>query len=177
MNTSCVRPARSLLEVVVVVVILGALAAVAIPRFSQGAVDDSDTDLRANLAVLRTAIELYYHDHGEYPGQRSAGSSGAGTGTPAAFIRQLTQPTDADGRASPTRSATCCYGPYLRSGIPACRVCAGGPSARVHVIRGTGRPEYDATVAGAGWVYNCDTGYIAANSDGVDSRGMPYNAY
>lgn len=169
------KPARSLLEVVIAVVALGVLAAVSIPRLSQAAPADAEAELRAALTVLRTAIELYHEDHGAYPGQRSAGFRGAEAGTAAAFLRQLTQYTDAAGRASPTPGPDFPFGPYLRDGVPLCPVAVAGPSARVRVIRGRQQPACDGSTAG--WIYNCDTGYVAANSDAVDSRGMRYDAY
>jgi prepilin-type N-terminal cleavage/methylation domain-containing protein len=169
--------AFSLIELVVAVVILGVLAALAIPRFSHGAVNESEADLRTHLAVLRTAIEMYYHDHGAYPAQKAADTAGAEVATAAAFIHQLTQYTDVDGRVGPAPSATFRYGPYLRNGVPQCSVSAVGPSADVHVITGAAEPAYNVTVPHAGWIYNCETGYIAANSPGQDQLGVRYDSY
>jgi prepilin-type N-terminal cleavage/methylation domain-containing protein len=170
------KHAFSLIELIVVVVILGVLAAMAIPRFSQGA-DGGESELKTALAVLRSSIELYCHDHGAYPGQKSAGTDAAGARTVAACVRQLTRYTDAEGRVSDTPSETFCYGPYLRQGVPLCPVSPDGPSARIHLISGSQVPEYTATASDAGWVYNCDTGYIAANSPAVDARRTRYDAY
>lgn len=171
------RRTSSLVELIVAIVILGVLAAIAIPRFSRGATGGGELDLKTNLAVLRTAIELYYDDHHAYPGQKTAGSPVAGAGTAAAFIRQLTQCTDAAGRVSATPSAVFCYGPYLQRGIPSCPLSPAAPSARLHMISGAVMPAYDVTAAGAGWIYNYETGYIAANSARVDADGIRYDAY
>jgi prepilin-type N-terminal cleavage/methylation domain-containing protein len=170
------RDAFSLVELIVVVVILGVLAAMAIPRFSEGATGDAEDDLRADLTVLRTAIELYYQDHGAYPGQRPAGTTAAAR-TAAAFIRQVTQYTDAEGRASAAPSETFRYGPYLRRGIPRCPLSSPHPSAGIHLIGASAVPAYEKIAGRAGWVYNCDTGYLAANSDGVDASGVRYDSY
>ena len=169
--------AFSLIELIVVVVVLGVLAALAIPRFSKGAVNQSEADLRTNLAVLRTAIEMYYHDHDAYPAQRPAGTVGAEAGTAAAFIRQLTQCTDAEGHARATPSDTFCFGPYLRDGVPPCPVSIGHPSVVVHLIAGEAEPSYDQTAAHAGWIYNYETGYLASNSPGEDTLGVRYDSY
>lgn len=171
------RSTPSLVELVVAVVILGVLAALAIPHFSHAAVSDDAGDLRTDLAVLRTAIEMYYDDHGFYPAQRSAGTAGAGLGTAAAFIRQLTQYTDAEGHARATPGEPFGYGPYLRDGVPPCPVSVGRPSAAVHVIAGMTGPAYDPTAPHAGWVYNYETGYIAANSPAQDPLGVRYDSY
>ena len=178
MNTPDMKTSGfSLIELIVAVVILGVLAALAIPRFSQGAVNQNEADLRTNLAVLRTAIEMYYHDHGAYPAQRPAGAVGAEVGTAAAFIRQLTQYTDAEGQTCATPSDVFRHGPYLRNGVPPCPVSAGHASALVHLIAGEAEPAYDPTAADAGWTYNCETGYIAANSPGEDLLGVRYDSY
>jgi prepilin-type N-terminal cleavage/methylation domain-containing protein len=178
MNTAQMKKhAFSLIELIVAVVILGVLAALAIPRFSQGAVNDSEAELRTNLAVLRTAIEMYYHDHGAYPSQRPAGTVGAEAGTAAAFIRQLTQYTDAEGHARTTSDDMFCYGPYLQNGVPPCPVSAGHPSAVVHLIAGKAEPAYDPFATHAGWIYHYETGYIAANSASTDMRGVRYDSY
>lgn len=168
--------AFSIIELVVAVVILGVLAAMAIPRVSQGATDRAESGLKTDLAVLRTAIELYYHDHGAYPGQKPAGSGAPEAGT-AAFVRQLTQYTDAEGHASPTPSETSCHGPYLEHGIPTCPVSPVCPSARVYLIAGVAVPAHSQAAGDAGWIYNCETGYIAANSRDVDGRGVCYDSY
>ncbi|MFQ5805298.1 MAG: prepilin-type N-terminal cleavage/methylation domain-containing protein [Phycisphaerae bacterium] len=178
MNTLDMKKrAVSLVELIVVVVVLGLLAAVAIPHFSQGATDDCGSRLKTDLAVLRTAIELYYQDHDAYPGQRAAGTVAAGAGTAAAFIRQLTQFSDAEGRVSPTPSEVFCYGPYLQRGVPRCPVSPAGPSARIHLLSGPAVPAYIKTALNAGWVYNYETGYIAANSNAADARGVHYDSY
>ena len=171
------KNAFSIVELIVAVVILGVLAAMAIPRFSQGAVNRVEADLKTDLAVLRTGIEMYYHDHGTYPAQKPAGGEAAKAGTAAAFIRQLTQYTDAEGRARATPSDIFCYGPYLQNGVPPCSVSADRPSARIHLIAGEAVPAYDQTAADAGWVYNFDTGYIAANSPHRDAQDIRYDSY
>ena len=169
--------AFSLVELVVVVVILGVLAAMAIPRFSQGAVNQPEDDLKVNLAVLRTAIELYHNEHGVYPGQQSAGGPSAAAGTTTAVIRQLTQYTTAEGKACTSGSEEYCFGPYLQNGIPPCSVSADHPSAVLHLIAGRELPGFTAQAPDAGWIYNYETGYIAANSPGVDDRGIRHDSY
>jgi prepilin-type N-terminal cleavage/methylation domain-containing protein len=169
--------AFSLVELVVAVVILGLLAALAIPRLSQGAVNPREAELKTNLAVLRTAIEMYYHDHGVYPAQRPAGLAPAEAGTSGAFIRQLTGCTDEEGCVGEVRDDRFCHGPYLRDGVPACPVSPEGPHAGVQVISGEAVPAYIGSARGIGWVYNCDTGYLAANSPGQDTQGVRYDSY
>lgn len=167
--------ALSIIELIVAVVILGVVAALAIPRLSQGAVNDTKADLRARAAILRTAIELYYDDHGTYPGQKATGAAPAGS--PEAFAAQLGRFTDADGVVSDTPGARFCYGPYLRDGTPICPVSTPTPSGQVALIAGDALPGFDESATGAGWIYNYQTGYIAANSPGIDTRGARYDSY
>ncbi len=167
--------AFSLIELVVVVVILGVLAALAIPQLSRGATDTTETRLKARLSVLRTAIALYYEDHGAYPGQEPDGTFPAGS--PECVVRQLTEYTDAAGRVAGTPSETYIFGPYLLNGIPPCPVAPEVPSDGIAIVRGSAMPGFVESRPDAGWVYNPDTGYIAANSAQISATGQRYDHY
>lgn len=153
----------SLIELVIVVVIIGIIAAIAIPRLSRGSAGAADSALSGNLAVLRSAVDLYATEHGgSYP------SSGT-------FDSQLTLFSDSVGSFSATKTATAIYGPYLRK-VPSLPVGPAGYKNAVTVIDGTsGTP---GTTAGA-WFYNPTTGDIRANlvDTQVDTAGKAYNSY
>ena len=53
------RRAFTLIEILIVVVILGILAAIVLPKFVGAADDSVDANLRTQLRILRTQIELY----------------------------------------------------------------------------------------------------------------------
>ena len=57
----------TLVELVVVIAILGILAAIAVPRFVN-AIDEANvaTDA-ANVKVLQAAVNMYFMEHNEYP--------------------------------------------------------------------------------------------------------------
>ncbi len=171
-----VRRAFSLVELIVVVVIIGILAAIAIPRFSRGSEGAGSSGVRGNLSVLRNAIELYYYEHGVYPGKNTAGGSAA-AGTEAALIAQLTKFTDAAGASADGKDSTHIYGPYLRKGIPPCPVPPRAGKTGVTMVTGTTVPAYTAGAADSGWVYNVDTGDIVVNSNEKDPDNNQYDSY
>lgn len=61
------RKGFSLVELVVVVLIIGILAAVAAPKMFDTANDARQNGTRQSLMVLRDAIELYKAQNGSYP--------------------------------------------------------------------------------------------------------------
>jgi general secretion pathway protein G len=154
------RPRRnrgfSLLELVIVVVIIGIIAAIAIPRMSRGSAGAADSALIGDLAVLRSAIDLYAAEHnGAYP-------------TDVNIANQLMQYTDAAGLAQAGKDATHIYGPYIRK-IPPLPVGAKKGN--------TGIDKADAP--GVGWIYTQATGDIRSNTDGTekDATGKLYSEY
>jgi prepilin-type N-terminal cleavage/methylation domain-containing protein len=102
----------TLVELLIVVIILAILAAVVIPQFAASTDDAKDASLDTTLANMRATLDLYYQQHGEYPSANGDGTNAANT--TAAFLAQLTQYSDSDGDAQPTKDATHVYGPYLR---------------------------------------------------------------
>jgi general secretion pathway protein G len=145
----------TLLEVMLVVVILGLVAAIALPKLSQGATNTSATALASDLAVMRTAIDLYQNDHnGTFP-------------TAAAAATQLTTFSDISGNTNATKTATFCYGPYLRN-VPTLPVGAAKGNTTIAT----------AAATGVGWIYD-GAGNLSSNTTGteLDSNGKAYNTY
>ena len=95
--------AFTLVEVLIVVIVLGILAAIVIPQFSEASTDAKTSALTTNLATIRGQIQLYKLQHNDtFP-------------TFAAFVNQMTQYTDIAGAAQATKDATHNLGPYLLS--------------------------------------------------------------
>ncbi len=144
----------SLVELVIVIVILGIIAAIAVPRISRGASGADESALRQNLAVMRTAIEMFAAEHGgKYPG-----SDGSAT----TFADQLLKYSDKAGATSDSKTGNYIYGPYLRKQIPPCSVGTKAGKSGVKMV--TTGPTVDAS-GDYGWVFNYNTGTIIANSD------------
>jgi type II secretory pathway pseudopilin PulG len=146
-------------ELVIVVVIIGLIAAIAIPRISRSAQAGGSAALRADLRALRSAIEQYRAEHeGALP-------------TVANFVSQMTKFSNLAGDSfadSEDAANGIIYGPYLQA-IPALPVGAKKGSTTVD----------SAVGAGVGWVYNATTGAISAGTavgeDDLD--GVDYNTY
>lgn len=151
------RPtAFSLIELVIVVVIIGIIGAIAIPRLSRGSAGAAENSLRGNLAVLRSAIELYAAEHdGKFP-------------TAGAIAAQLTQYSDYDGNTNASKTTVFIYGPYIQS----------VPPLPVGARRG-GTLIAAADAANVGWIYDETTGRIRANTTAgeVDARGVLFSDY
>src|SRR6187397_2594687 len=101
------RKGFSLIDLVIVVVIIGIIAAIAIPKMSKGSAGAGDNALKGNLAVIRSAVELYNSEHGGLPNGADA----------AAITSQLTKYSDLSGTTAAAKNVATgiTYGPYLRS--------------------------------------------------------------
>lgn len=55
------------LEVILMVTVIGILAAVAVPRFTDVTTKANTAKIQADLSTLDSAIQIYYMDKGEYP--------------------------------------------------------------------------------------------------------------
>jgi general secretion pathway protein G len=61
------RKGLTLIELLIVVIILGALAAIAIPRITTSATTAKKNACDTNVDTLNTAMEMYKMDKGTYP--------------------------------------------------------------------------------------------------------------
>ncbi len=106
--------AFSLVELVIVVVIIGIISAIAVPRISTAARGAKSEALMATLANVRKAVDVYYAEHGKYPGYRP------GTTTPdnTQFIKQLMEYSSETGATNDVGTSIFIYGPYLRPPFP-----------------------------------------------------------
>jgi general secretion pathway protein G len=150
------QTAFTLIELLIVVTILGILAAIIVPQFRTMSGDASAAALKTDLQRLRDAIERYTADHGNRP-------------VVASIESQLTMFTDRDGATSSAKDDTYAYGPYLVS----------MPKLPVGAQVGQKDVTDDPDTAGFGWCYYEVDGRIHANTtdDEVDINGRKYNEY
>jgi prepilin-type N-terminal cleavage/methylation domain-containing protein len=66
--------AFSLVELVIVIVIVGIIAAIAVPRFSSASHSAQAKSVAGTLKIVNNAMELYKADHGYYPGMKPDGT-------------------------------------------------------------------------------------------------------
>jgi len=156
MNTRIKKAGFSLVELVIVIVIIGVIAAIAVPRISRGAAGAGQSALRADLHVLRNALDMYAAEHdGVYP-------------LATTFSNQLTMYTDDIGGTNSIRTSQFKYGPYLIA-VPPLKVGDGKGQTGVAALVG-------ATI---GWIYLEGTGQINANSGTTakDDAGVLFSTY
>jgi general secretion pathway protein G len=123
----------TLVEILIVVVILGILAAIVIPQFSQASSEARESSLKSNLQAIRSQIELYRIQHNDLLPAEGA------------LEAALTTKTDIDGVLWVSGVG---YGPYMKTipvnpftnaaVIAAASDAAGGAVDWVYDITGTG---------------------------------------
>ena len=98
----------TLVEILIVVIILGILAAIVIPQFTEASNDARVSAMVSDLQTVRSQIELYKVQHLDcHPG-----TAADGTWTVAAFKTTLMGKTDSKGNIGTTAAFT--LGPYLQ---------------------------------------------------------------
>jgi prepilin-type N-terminal cleavage/methylation domain-containing protein len=183
--TRQIQTGFTLVELLIVVIILAILAAIIVPQFASSTDDAKEAALDTTLSNVRAAIDLYYQQHGEYPGELTAVPGAACPGTPAgtpgtgtggagaqgvqAFIDQLSMYTDANGAACSTTDATFRFGPYVKK-----NTLSKNPITDVATLAVVAAGDLNMAGDGAnlGWKYDVLTGKFIAN----DTTADPNNA-
>lgn len=144
------RAAFTLVELLIVVIILGILASVVIPQFSDASTDARLSSLMTNLQTIRGQVDLYKLQHNSaYPGQTT-------------FSDQMTKRTDIDGTVNQSSGK---FGPYLQR-IP----------TNPFTVGGTGNDVTNgAAAANKAWYYDATTGTFKANNGG-STNGIAHDS-
>lgn len=128
----------TLVEILIVVMILGILAAIVVPQFTSAAGESRENSLKMNLYRIRQQIEIYKQHHGgNYPSVEH-------------FTEQMTQATNLHGNFAEPGTVGYPFGPYLRD-IPI------NPMT-------SSRTVGDGAVGSSDWYFNENTGEFRANN-------------
>jgi general secretion pathway protein G len=141
----------TLVEILIVVVILGILAAIVIPQFTEASTEAKTSSLCTDLQTVRSQIELYKIQHND-------ALPGAVTGVD--FESAMTKYTDQTGALATTQEpGDGVYGPYLQK-IPSNPFITDSDTADSDAVdEGTDSPGGGTT----GWYFNTTTGAFNAN--------------
>jgi len=135
----------TLVEILIVVVILGILAAIVIPQFTEASTEAKESRLVSDLQTVRSQIELYKIQHND-------DLPGAGT---ASFTEAMTGYTDVAGALAAVQApGDGVYGPYLQ------KIPTNPWNDSAVVTEGIANP---ALGTDTGWFFNTVTGHFQAD--------------
>ncbi len=158
MNRSS-RSGFTLVEILIVVVIMGILAAIVVPQFSQSSDDARFTSAIQNLQSMRGQVDLYRNQHeGRLPGDTTDSDDDT------TFRDQMILPTNELGDRGAFGSVSFPYGPYLHNQLPANP--SNGSRKVKNVTTFTALAPGGDTVGDPGWVYERSSGRIRINKQG-----------
>ena len=160
----------TLIEIMIVIIILGVLAAIVLPAFSDATHEARESTLKDCLRYMRNEITIFTAQHRDIPPGYPGGSMAAAPDA-ATFVSQMTSYSDEMCNLSATPSDVFHYGQYL-SAMP---VNPLNSQNGVWVVTGV-TPAPDASQP-FGWIYNATTQEIRANLTGSDGAGKPYFTY
>jgi|GEM_PF-245601 len=165
-----VKPSRgfTLVEILIVVMILGIMAAIVIPKFSSATVQARESMLRENLRIMRTQLGAYRAQHWSVsPGYDQNGNLSEQT-----FINQMTRFTNEYGEINNIVSANFPYGPYM-SRIPE------NPLNDLNSITiiADNDPFPAQPAETGGWIYKPKDNMLRADMAGFDMEGISYYSY
>ncbi|MCF7955295.1 MAG: type II secretion system GspH family protein [Phycisphaerae bacterium] len=162
------KKAFTLVEILIVVSILGILAAVVLPSLQAHTTQARNAVAKESLATMRRQIELYKFQHNDTP-------PGFKNGSPipsAMIVLQFKYCSSVEGNISafiePSGVFDC--GPYLLK-------MAKNPFNNLDTIKLVPDATAFSTVADgltSGWLYKAGTGDIRLNSTGADEDGVKH---
>ena len=179
-NTPQLDPTRrtrggfTLIEILIVVVILGILAAIVVPELSSASRQAREGVLKDDLRFMREQVTRYMIQHDDDPPGYPAGGDTTAVPSEADFIDQMTRFTDRHSNsAAAYESNTFKYGPYLTK-IPENPLSS--KNGILVVANGAPIPAPDLNQP-YGWIYKPQTMQFLPNVPGTDLNGQAYTSY
>ena len=157
------RRGFTLIELMIVIIVIAILALIVIPKLAGASKKAKESTMKANLAMIRNALEQFQSDTGQYPKTlEDLVVDGGATST-------------AKG-ADDTSVAATYKGPYLRQqgGIGNNKGIPKNPfiTSDIAEVAGTAARATATDPAGAHWIYNKANGKIWPNATGVIVDGV-----
>ena len=154
----------TLVEILIVVVILGILAAIVIPQFTEASTEARESSLCTDLQTMRSQLELYKVQHSDrLPGSETAASPIGSVGN-ATFLQAMTSYTDIDGDVQAGPGANI-YGPYIQ------KIPTNSFNDLSLITFNAATPPATAGTDNAGWNFDPATGKFQADDDQLCSDG------
>ena len=167
------RQARAftLVEILIVVVLLGILAAIVIPAVANSGTSARRSALATDLRLLRRFALIYKSHHLEVAPGYPNGNTGAAPAEQA-FVDQATLSSNSSGQTAPVGTPGFERGPYMQK-LP---VNPFNRKATVEMLADGAAfpPNADDS---HGWIYKAATGEVRADNTGADISGIPYYDY
>jgi len=165
------KRAFSLVEMLIVVAILGILAAIVLPQFQSHSQEAREAAAKDNLRILRQQIELYAARHDGVPPGYPDGDTSA-TPTWPLFFSHMLKATNASGQYADVGTPGYPLGPYL-SDVPL------NPFQNSKLTQMIGNnEEFPAEAPDMfGWIYKPATKEIRLDWPGTDKDGVRYYDY
>ncbi|GAI09708.1 unnamed protein product [marine sediment metagenome] len=165
------KKAFTLVEILIVVAILGILAALTLPIFKDYITEAKEAAAKDNLRIFRNAIEIYAAQHnGVPPGYPNGDTSAELLGM--ICVYQLFKATNINGQFADVGTPGFPLGPYIPK-IPS------NPFNNIKTVKVlVNNEEFPTDATGdSGWIYKPATKQIRLDWPGADTKGIRYYDY